>query len=258
MKASTAMSLWKDLKAATIKHSPEILFAVGITGMFAMSVMVGKATPKALALVEEEKLRRYKETDDDTMSKVDVVKTCWKCYIPAVVTGVASTACLFGSRSVSARRTAALAAAYRISETALTDYHDKVLETIGEKKEKVVREKMAEEHVKTTALDTKEVYITGKGTALCLDPLSKRYFQASIDTINKAENVINKQLLHDICGTATLNDFYDELGLEQIDLGDAIGWTTEYLVSIHIGTTIASNGEPCLVIEHNNPPRYNF
>ena len=180
------------------------------------------------------------------------------CYVPAAVTGAVSTACLIGSRSVSARRTAALAAAYQISETALSEYHEKVVETIGEKKEKAVREKMAEEHVKNTSIDNNEVYITGKGASLCLDPLSKRYFRADIETLNRAENAINKQLLHDICGTASLNQFYDELGLERIDLGDDLGWNTEYLVSIHVGTTIASNGEPCLVIEHSHPPKYDF
>lgn len=46
-----------------------------------------------------------------------------------------------------AKRTAALATAYKLSETALTEYKEKVVETIGEKKEQLVRDKIDKDHI---------------------------------------------------------------------------------------------------------------
>ena len=115
----------KGLQVTMAKHSPEILTGIGITGMVATTVLAVRATPKAIALLEEKKL------ETDHISAVDTVKTTWKCYIPAAVTGITSIACLIGANSVNARRSAALATAYSLSQTALTEYKDKVVETIG-------------------------------------------------------------------------------------------------------------------------------
>ena len=43
----------KHAEIWTTKHSPEILTGLGITGMFSMTVMAVKATPKAMRLIEE-------------------------------------------------------------------------------------------------------------------------------------------------------------------------------------------------------------
>ena len=124
-----------SIKSTIVSHSPEILTGIGIAGMIATSIMAIKATPKAIKLIEE----KEKEVGDK-LTPIETIKATWKCYIPATVTCVTSTACLIGASSVNARRNAALATAYSLSKTALSEYKDAVVETIGEKKEKVVRE----------------------------------------------------------------------------------------------------------------------
>lgn len=249
-------SLFSGIKTKMVKHSPEILLGVGIGGMFTATFLAVKATPKAMALIEEEKLRRYKETDDDTINKVDIVKTCWKCYIPAAITATVSTACLIGSRSVSARRMAALTAAYQISESALTEYRDKTLEMVGEKKEKQIRDKVAEEHIKANPVTTKEVIVTNNGTTLCFEPLTHRYFNSDQEHIKRAENRLNKRLLHDISGYVTLNEFFDEIDLPRADVGDDIGWNTDEMLDISFSAQLTETGEPALVIDYVVPPKY--
>ena len=247
---------FSNLKSSMVKHSPEILLGVGIAGMFTTTIMAVKATPKAMALVEEEKLRRFKETDDDSMTKVEIVKTCWKCYAPSVIIAAVSTACLIGSRSVGARRMAALTAAYQISESALSDYREKVVETIGEKKEKQVRDKVAKEKLEQNPASQSEIIVTNRGTTLCFDPLSGRHFTSDQDRIKRAENALNKRLLHDISGYVSLNEFYDEIGLDHIAVGDSIGWTTEALLDISFSAQLSDKGEPELVIDFVNLPKY--
>ncbi len=236
------------------RHSPEILTGIGIAGMITTTVLAVRATPKALQLIEEKK----NEDWVDELSPLEVVKTAWKPYVPAAVTGVASVACLIGASSVNAKRNTALATAYKLSETALSEYREKVIETIGEKKEKTVRDKVAEERVKKNPVSKSEVIVTNNGTTLCFDPISARYFKSSIDKIKRAENELNKQMLHDISGYVSLNDFYDELGLDHTSVGDDLGWNVDRLIDISFSSQLNDNGEPSVVLDYLVAPKYDF
>lgn len=251
-------NLIKKAQAVMDKRSPEILMGIGIAGMITTTVLAVKATPKAMALIEEEKLRRYRETEDDSITKAEAVKVAWKPYVPAVVTGTASVLCLVGSRSVSARRTAALAAAYQISETALSEYREKVIETIGEKKEQIVKDKVAKERIENNPVSKSEIIITNDGVTLCFDPISARYFKSSIEKIKRAENELNKQMLHAITGYVSLNEFYDELGLDHTAIGDDLGWSVDKLIDMDFSSQIADNGEPSIVLDYRVAPRYDY
>ena len=236
------------------KRSPEILTGIGIAGMISTAVLAVKATPKAMELIEEKKREEWL----DKLSPVEMVKVAWKPYIPAIVTCVTSTACLIGASSVSAKRNAALATAYKLSETALTEYREKVIETIGEKKERTVRDKVAEERVKKNPVSKNEVIITGNGKTLCFDPISGRYFMCSIETIKRAENTLNKQMLHDISGYVSLNEFYDEIGLDHTSVGDDLGWNTNQIIDIDFSSQLNDNGEPSVVLDYLVAPKYDF
>ena len=236
------------------KRSPEILTGIGIAGMISTTVLAVKATPKAMDLIEMKK----KEEWMDKLSPVEIVKVAWKPYIPAIVTCVASTTCLIGASSVNAKRNAALATAYKLSETALSEYREKVIETIGEKKERAVRDKVAEERVKKNPVSKNEVIVTGNGKTLCFDPISGRYFMSSIEMIKRAENTLNKQMLHDITGYVSLNDFYDEIGLDHTSVGDDLGWNTNQLIDIEFSSQLNDNGEPSVVLDYLVAPRYDF
>ena len=236
------------------KRRPEISTGIGISGMITTSVLAVKATPKALELIEEKK----KEKGVDQLSPLEVVKAAWKPYIPAMVICIVSTSCLIGASSVNAKRNAVLATAYKLSETALTEYREKVIETIGEKKERTVRDKVAEERVKRNPVSKNEVIVTRNGKTLCFDPISGRYFMCSIETIKRAENELNKQMLHDISGYVSLNDFYDELGLDHTSVGDDLGWNTDQLIDINFSSQLNNNGEPSVVLDYLVAPKYNY
>ena len=236
------------------KRSPEILMGIGIAGMITTTVLAVKATPKAMELIEERKTQEW----TDELSPLEIVKVAWKPYIPAIVTGVTSTFCLIGSSSVHSRRNAALATAYKLSETALTEYREKVIETIGEKKEQTVRDKVAEERVKKNPVTKNEVIITNTGKTLCFDPISARYFYSSIEKIKRAENELNKEMLHAFSGYVSLNDFYDEIGLDHTSVGDDLGWNTEKLIDINFSSQLNDNGEPSVVLDYAVAPNYNY
>ena len=106
-------SIAKSVRTAMKKHSPEILTGIGIAGMITTTVMAVRATPKALILIEEKK----NELETDQLSRKEIVKTAWPCYIPAAIVGSVSVFCLIGASSTNLRRNAARATAYTLSES---------------------------------------------------------------------------------------------------------------------------------------------
>ena len=258
MKTKALSNFARNVRMSLSKHSPEILLGFGIAGMITTTVLAVKATPKATQLIEEKK----EELDVEQLTPIETVKTTWKCYIPAAITGATSVAFLIGSHSVNARRHAALATAYKLSETALSEYKEKVVETIGERKERSIRDKISADQVKNNPISKTEVFVTGKGKTLCFDPLSHRYFYSDIEKIKRAENNLNKEIITDPFDAGrTLNDFYEELGIPTTATGDSLGWKLGYLIDIYPSAQMAEEGsdhegEPCIVLNHANPPRY--
>lgn len=251
----------RDMRRSLSRHSPELLMGIGIAGMITTTIVAVKATPKAVRLLEEKK----RELEVEKLTPVEVVKTTWKCYAPAAVSGVASIACLVGSHSVNVRRNAALATAYKLSETAFTEYRESVAETIGEKKEKVVRDRMSEKQVKDNPVSKTDIIVTGRGKTLFFEPLSHRYFYSTIEHIKRAENKLNKDIITDpFDAGVTVNDFYSEIGIPTTATGDNLGWKLGIgLIDIYPSAQMAEEGsehegEPCIVLNYYNPPKYEF
>lgn len=252
MKKTNITNFIKSAQFALSKHSPEILTGLGIAGMVTTTILAVKATPKALKLMADEECEQ-----DHRLTATEKVKTCWKCYIPAAVTGTVSIACLIGASSVNVRRNTALATAYKLSETALTEYREKVVETIGEKKEKVVRDAIAKDKVEKNPVNKQNVIVTGKGETLCYDELCGRYFRSDIDKLKKIENDLNRRMRDEMY--ISLNEFYYEIGLDGIGAGHDIGWNIDKgYIELTFSSQLAADGTPCLVVGFSNPPRYDF
>ena len=244
----------KSVERVLTKYSPGILTGIGITGMIGATFMAVKATPKALYLIETKK----EEAEVEELTPVETIKTCWKCYIPATLTTVVSAACLIGASTVSAKRNAALATAYSISEAALREYQEKVVEVIGEKKEKAVRDAVAKDQIERDPVTKSEVVIIDSNSnTLCYEPLSGRYFKSTIDKIKKAEIKLDRQMIQEMY--VSLNDFYWEIGLDGTDLGDKMGWNlSKGYMDLSFSSQLADDGTPCAVIVYGIPPAYDY
>ena len=236
------------------KYSPGILTGIGITGMIGATFMAVKATPKALYLIETKK----EEAEVEELTPVETIKTCWTCYIPATLTTVLSAVCLIGASTVSAKRNAALATAYSISEEALREYQEKVVEVVGEKKEKAVRDAVAKNQIERDPVTKSEVVIIDSNSnTLCYEPLSGRYFKSTIDKIKKAEIKLDRQMIQEMY--VSLNDFYWEIGLDGTDLGDKMGWNlSKGYMDLSFSSQLADDGTPCAVIVYGIPPVYDY
>lgn len=247
-------SLVKSTQTLLKKHSPEILTGIGIAGMVTTVILAVKATPKAMYLIEQASY----ENDSD-FTKIEIVKIAWKPYIPAAVMAICSISCIIGASSVNTRRNAALATAYTISETALKEYKNKVIETIGEKKEKCIRDSIAQDKVSNDPVTKKEIVITKSGDTLCYDVMSGRYFKSDMETLKRVENELNRRLLEE--GSVCLNDLYDLIGgdMDTIRIGEDLGWDSRTgLINFSFSSILANDGTPCLVLDFSVDPKYEF
>ena len=244
----------KSAERALTKYSPGILTGIGIAGMIGATFMAVKATPKALYLIETKK----EEAEVEELTPIETIKTCWTCYIPATLTTVLSAACLIGASTVSAKRNAALATAYSISEAALREYQEKVVEVVGEKKEKAVRDAVAKDQIERDPVTKSEVVIIDSNSnTLCYEPLSGRYFKSTIDKIKKAEIKLDRQMIQEMY--VSLNDFYWEIGIDGTDLGDKMGWNlSKGYMDLSFSSQLADDGTPCAVIVYGIPPVYDY
>lgn len=246
----------KGVRESASKNSTAILMTIGITGMGTALVLAVKATPKALTLIEA----RKEELETDELTKVETVKAAWKPYIPAAATFIVSSACLIGANSIHAKRNAALATAYKLSETAFSEYKNKVIENIGEKKEKVVREQVAQAKVDKTPVTKSEVIIAGSGDVLFLEPVSGRYFTSDIEYIRRTINEFNYRMTTGMESYISLSEFYDAINLHHTSTSDDIGWNLyrDGLIDTSFSAAVADDGRPCLVLEYSVSPRYDF
>jgi hypothetical protein len=222
------------------ENSTTILTAVGVSGTITTAYLTGTATFKAAYRIM---CAEIEGGHIDTKTKASLV---WRLYIPPVVSGTLTIAAIVSAAKINSRRAAALTAAYSLSEKAYSEYKDKVVETLGERKEKKVRDEIAADQVNNHP--PQGVVMLGSGDILCCELWTGRYFNSDMEAIRKAVNVINAKLNRD--DNATLSDFYDLIGLPNTTSSSYSGWNSDKLLDLNFSTQL-HEGKPCLAFEYN-------
>jgi hypothetical protein len=175
-------------------------------------------------------------------------KLVWKIYIPSAIAATSTIACLVGANRVGLKKTMAAQTAFAISERMYSEYRDKVIEEYGERKDQSIRDKIADERVKLTA-PSNDILVTGPGNVLCCELYTGRYFSSDMESLRKAQNELNSQLLaHDY---ATFDDFYYMIGLGRTSSSSQMGWKSTKLMGLSFSTILTDDGRPCLAFEYN-------
>lgn len=241
------------LGKSVARHAPEVLTGLGIAGMFTAVIFAVKSTPKATRILEERKAEKEAE-----LTKIETVQAVWKCYIPTATACLGAVICFISANAVHAKRSAALTAAYALSESAFLDYRKKVLDTVGEKKEELIHAAVVQDKIDKTPPSKSEVIITGDGTTLCYDAYAGRYFHSDRAKIDRAVNELNRIIMAD--DFASLNEFYDLIGLTHSELGNELGWNSRHngYVDVRFSSHLTEDSRPCLAISFDVAPRYEY
>lgn len=236
------------------KNSPAILTVMGSAGVVMTGVFAGNATLKADEVLTELK---QKEGKDELTLKEKFLAT-WKYYIPTVIVAATSIACIIGSHGINAKRNAALATMYATAQESMKEYQKAVVETIGEKEEDKVREKVAKADVnKNTSADHLVCNLTDQ--YVCKDGLTKQEFIGNWPMIKDLYADFKAKIAGNMYGS--VNEWLDMLpGCEPVDDGEYRGYTIDDVESMEITHRYIDDdrGRHVLYIEHLYPPKYNY
>ena len=241
--------IFDKTKSFINKNSSTILTILGIATAGASVVSAVKATPKALDHIDNKK-EELDYAPDEKMNAKEIIKVTWKDYIPTVSLFAASATCILCAHKISSKRNAALATAYAVTENSFRRYRNSVIDTIGENKEKEVREKSASKAIDKDNQNstTNSLIVTSNGNSLCYDVISGRYFTSDIESIKEIINKLNRRLTYE--NYISLNEYYDEIGLPQIKMGETIGWKLDNgLIEPAFGAILDDKGKAVISIE---------
>lgn len=246
-------------------NSTMLLSAVGVGGTVATAILTGRASFRAAQLIQQEILWA-ENPDDPTLSPeikndhthrsriqlttADKVKLVWQLYIPPVGVGITTITSIVMANKISSKKIAALTIASGISERALKEYKTKVIEKLGARQERAIRDEVAQDRV--TGNPSKEVIVVGTGKVLCYDMTTGRYFQSSMEDIKKAVNKVNYEMIH--FQYASLSQFYDEIGLSPTSYSDEVGWNMNHLLEVQFSTVMSPDNQPCITIDFTHQP----
>lgn len=234
-------------------NSPAILTGIGVAGTVATAVLTAKAAVKAYERLQNHATYEVGSSGFKHDLK-DRFKLTWTLYIPPVLTGCVTITSIILANRIGTRRAAALASAYAISERAYSEYREKIVEKLGEKKEESARAEIAQ--TRMDANPPKDVIITGDGEVLFLDEFGGRYFKSTMEDVKKAQNDTNYEILN--FGYASMNEFYQRLGLPHTQAGEEFGWTMEDKLEIEFSTAMTPDQKPCATINFIKLPIRNY
>ncbi|NCE64142.1 hypothetical protein D1159_05955 [Pseudoflavonifractor sp. 524-17] len=251
--------LIREAGRALTKASPTILTCVGAIGVVATAVLAVKATPKALEMARADS-RKNHDGDPYAATKLEMVKSCWKCYVPAAITGTVTVVCIFSANTLNRKQQASLASAYALVSHQYNDYKRKVKELYGAKAHKKIVESFVAEKVDKDHIISAQGIMGNSSLAfedaveeerLFYDSFSGRYFTSTISKVLQAEYHLNRNFVLN-GGEIPLNHFYDLLGIDDIAEGDAIGWAINdemCWIDFDHSRAILEDGLECYIID---------
>lgn len=235
------------------RNASTILTYIGCAGVIVTSVMAIKATPKAIRLLEDAEKEK-----NESLTKIEVVKTTVPVYILTIITGVSTIACIFGANILNKSQQVALMSAYALLDNSYKEYRKKVKELYGaDTSKEVCKELVKEKYIKNNIQvdDRKELFY---------DELSGRYFESTIENVLKAEYELNRNLVNNsyVC----LNQFYDFLNIPLTEYGNELGWCIDEMFKMHLSSWIdfrhekvtMDDGLECTIIYIQLSPIVNY
>lgn len=227
------------------KHSPTLLFAVGVAGVIGTVVLASRATLKLEEVLEEarEDLEKAKTIEHPAYSEEDrrndqiliyfrTAGIITRMYAPAIALGAISIAALTGSHLILSRRNTALMAAYAVLDKGFREYRQRVVDSLGTEKDREFRYGGKKREIVLEGKngpETKWVNDVIPGTpsiyARCYDSSCTNF--SPNPSYNQMFLRCQQNYANDLLrarGHVFLNEVYDMLGIPRSKEGAVVGW----------------------------------
>lgn len=242
------------------RNSSTILTGLGVAGSMGSMVLAVKATPGAVRKLQDYADRMEEEfqaggDEPHLITKREALKIVWKDYIPAVGVQLVTITCVVGAQSINLRKQTALISVATVSEAAFREYQERMSVEVPTKDRKV-RDDIARDAVSDNPVNGREVVIVGNGDQLFYERHTDRYFMSTMHDVRKAVNDLNFRVLNQ--EYASLNEFYNMVGLKTIPQGEEFGWTSEHPLELDYSTQMTEDDRACVVIDYVRKPLGNY
>lgn len=234
-----------DILRILKKHRTVISTCVTIVGIGATVYSAIKESPKVKEVLEE-----YKEHDviPTKKEKARVIITGFK---KTFIFGGLTVANLLCSVKAETKEKLAYRTALVAGEKMFTDYRNEVKKSVGEEKEKDIREKSVANNMAEPSI----IPCCKNDEVMYYEPITARYFACTRERLDAAVNEVNRLL--NIGDEVVLNLFFDELDLERSDAGYVLGWDIRFdgLVTVSYKGHVSDDGKiPAIAIVYDVPP----
>lgn len=214
-----------DARLFVKRNASTILTGLGSIGVIATTITAVKATPKVLRLIEEAELKK-----GEKLTKWETVQIASKPYVPSILMGTTTLACIISAQILNQRQQAVLMSAYALLDQSYKDYRRKLKELYGEETHQEIVEALAIEKAEDAYINY-SYFASNCNLAtenrsserkIFYDEYSQRFFESTIEQVMEAEYHLNRNYV--LRGYSVLNELYDFLGLEPTDAGSLMGW----------------------------------
>lgn len=192
-----------------------ILTFISAVGVIGTAVLAVKETPKALRLKDKAEMKK-----EGALTRKELICAAGPAYIPAMVTGIMTITCMFGANVLNRKQQASLASAYALLNARYKKYRDTLIELHGDEADKEVLSAMAREHCNYHITDMP----VPDQKVVFYDDISGNSLEAYERDIIDAEYHLNRNFV--LRGYASLNEFYQFLGLPETEYGETVGWSS--------------------------------
>ena len=219
------MKLFDDIGDFVENNKSGISIGLGIIFSIVGAVFTARAAVKSKEKIDQEKEIRHIPKEENLPPK-DVVKLCWKDWIPPVLSSGCSFGAIIYGKNLDTKALKSLAPislAYEIGEKLADECGKELTKKIEEKREVVVEKKEVSE---SDALSYGETYFW--------EPYFGRVFISTTNKVDRAINLFNQRLNED--ETGSYNDLVYEIWFQTpcrlnkkliCDIGESVGYSAD-------------------------------
>lgn len=203
---------------------------LGIVTLVALGGAVACAindTSKVKEKKEAEEERR-EEAGEEPMDTKDNIIFYAKAYAPTIVCTTIAAAGIISYVAIGEKKVMALSTACSASDLIAKSYQRAVKETLPEEEAKKVEDAVKAQTVAATstspAVMMNDIIVTGTGNDIFEDPWSGRRFYSKGSYLKECMRRVERSVRYDLY--ATLNEFYEEVGIKTTNSGNYLVWDT--------------------------------
>lgn len=246
-------------------NSSTILTIVGSVGVVITAVMAARDTVKAMrciSLVNNINTIDYYYLPGEprTLTIKEKIKIAAPCYIPTVVSGLATILCIGGANYVNKNIQKSLTGAYVLLDQSYKEYRNSVKEIYGEDGNLSVINHIADKKMENVNLQKEDE------SDLFFNFLNLHFFESKISTIRDVERRAN-EILH-TQGHISLRELCSMMGDDVVDpcgSDDMFGWSIAagHLygydnIEIKLEQSIAKDGRVYYILDFMDGPTQDY